>query len=149
MSRRPVPFARALWRALPGDLIGRGACALSGARTSRVTDIEGVGRVVLVEDARLGRWLDAIPRHPTAMTFGGVVLARTRLSDGLVRHEAEHARQWARLGPLFLPAYLCAGLAALLRVADSYRGNRFERAAVDASERSTAVRATAGYHTHS
>jgi hypothetical protein len=29
--------------------------------------------------------------------------------------------------------------------ADSYAGNRFERAAVDASERPTAIRAVAGY----
>lgn len=145
MSRSPARAAGALWRALPGDVVGRGVVALSGARVSRAVDVEGVGLVTLVEDARLARWLDAIPRAPTAMTFGGVVLARTRLSDVLVRHEAEHMRQWARLGPLFLPAYLCAGAIARLRGADSYAGNRFERAAVEASGRPTAIRAAAGY----
>jgi hypothetical protein len=137
--------ARVLWRAAPGDLLGRGVVALAGARISRVVDVDGVGRVVLVEDPRLGRWLDAIPLDPTAMTFGGVVLARTRLADVLVRHEAEHVRQWARLGPLFLPAYLCAGAIARLGGADRYAGNSFERAAVDASGRPTAIRAAAGY----
>jgi len=132
---------------LPGDLLGRGALALSGARVSRVVDVGDVGRVVLAEDRRLGRWLDVIPRAPTAMTFGRVVLARSPLSDRVVRHEAEHVRQWALLGPLFLPAYLCAGVIARLRGADSYAGNAFERAAVDASDHATAIRAGAGYHT--
>ena len=145
-DRRPaVRAARDLWRALPGDLVGRVVIALSGTRATRIVDVEGAGRVVLVEDPRLGRWLDAIPRDPTAMTFGHVVLARTPLSDRLVRHETEHVRQWARLGPFFLPAYLLAGVVARLGGADSYNGNRLERAAVEASERPTAIRAVAGY----
>ena len=145
MTRAPVGAVGALWRALPGDLLGRGVIALSGARVTRTVVVEGAGRVVLVEDPRLGRWLDAIPRDPTAMTFGHVVLARTPLSDRLVRHETEHVRQWARLGPFFLPAYLLAGAVARLGGADSYAGNRLERAAVEASERPTAIRAVAGY----
>jgi hypothetical protein len=108
--------------------------------------VADVGWVVLVEDARLGRWLDAIPRAPTAMTFGRIVLARSPLSDRIVRHEAEHVRQWGRLGPLFLPAYLCAGAIARLRGADTYAGNAFERAAVGASDLAPAIRTGAGYH---
>jgi hypothetical protein len=149
VSRSAARVAGALWRAFPGDVVGRGIVALAGARASRTVDVEGVGRVVVVEDLRLGRWLDAIPRDPTAMTFGGVVLARTRLSDNLVRHEAEHVRQWTRLGPLFLPAYLAAGAIARSRGVDSYTGNAFERAAVAASERQTAIRPWAGYDSRS
>jgi hypothetical protein len=145
-ERGPVAVrARELWRALPGDVLGRGILALSGTRASRVLDVDGVGRVVLAEDPRLARWLDAVPRAPTAMTFGHLVVAREHLSDGLVRHEAEHVRQWTRLGPLFLPAYLTAGAIAGLRGADSYAGNRFERAACGAAELPTAIRAVAGY----
>ena len=146
-DRRPaVRAARAIWLALPGDLVGRGVIALSGAHVTRIVDVEGAGRVVLAEDPRLGRWLDAIPRVPTAMTFGGVVLARARLPDRIVRHEAEHVRQWTFLGPLFLPAYLCAGAVARLRGLDSYTGNALERAASLAADLPTAIRAVDGYH---
>ena len=134
-----------LWRALPGDLLGRGILRLAGVPVSRTVDVDGVGRVIVAEDPRLARWLDAVPRDPTAMTFGHVVVARERLSDGLVRHEAEHARQWARLGPLFLPAYLIAGALAGLRGSGSYEGNPFERTASRAADLPTAVRTVAGY----
>lgn len=138
-------IARDLWRALPGDLVGRGVMMLAGARVTRTVGVDGVGRVDLVEDPRIARWLDAVPRAPTAMTFGRVVVARERLSDGLVRHEAEHVRQWTRLGPLFLPAYLGAGVVARLRGSDTYTGNAFERAASRAADLPTAIRAAAGY----
>jgi len=145
VTRTLVGSIGALWRAVPGDLVGRGVIALSGARMTRSVDVDGAGRVLLAEDPRLARWLDVVPHAPTAMTFGRFVVARAPLSDRLVLHEAEHVRQWGRLGPLFLPAYLCAGAVARMLGADSYAGNRFERAAVDASERPTAIRAVAGY----
>lgn len=126
---------RAAWRALPGDLIGRAVLRLAHVPVSRRVTVDGVGRVDLAEDPRLGRWLDAIPRTPTAMTFGRIVLAREPLSDAVVAHEAEHVRQWTALGPLYLPAYLAASAEAALRGGDRYRANRFEAAAFAAGER--------------
>ncbi len=129
---------RGAWRALPGDVIGRIVLRLAHVPVTRRVTVDGIGRVDVAEDARLGRWLDAIPRTPTAMTFGRVVLARERLSDELVAHEAEHVRQWATLGPLFLPAYLAASAEAVLRGGDRYRANRLEAAAFDAGRRGSA-----------
>jgi hypothetical protein len=134
---------RAAWRALPGDLIGRAVLRLAHVPVSRRATVDGVGPVDLAEDPRLGRWLDAIPRTPTAMTFGRVVLAREPLSDAIVAHEAEHVRQWTNLGPLYLPAYLAASAEAALRGGDRYRANRFEAAAFAAGERAAAERALA------
>jgi len=129
---------RAAWRALPGDLIGRAVLRLARVPVTRTVAVDGVGRVDLAEDPRLGRWLDAIPRTPTAMTFGRIVLAREPLSDAVVAHEAEHVRQWTALGPLYLPAYLAASAEAALRGGDRYRANRFEAAAFAAGERAAA-----------
>jgi hypothetical protein len=131
---------RAAWRALPGDLTGRAVLALAGVGVTRRLAVDGIGRVDLAEDRRLGRWLDAVPRTPTAMTFGRVVLAREPLSAELVAHESEHVRQWSVLGPLFLPIYLAASIEAVLRGGDRYRANRLEEAAFEAGRR--AERAT-------
>ncbi len=138
-----VSVLRAAWRVLPGDLIGRAVLRLAHVSVTRRVTVDGVGRVDLAEDPRLGRWLDAVPRTPTAMTFGRVVLARGSLSDALVAHEAEHVRQWTALGPLYLPAYLVASAEAVLRRGDSYRANRFETAAFAAGDRVAAERAAA------
>ena len=143
----PVRLARAAWRALPGDLLGHLIVRLSGARITRRMEVAGVGEVALAEGPRLAPWLDRVPRRPTAMTFGGVVVARVPLSDALVRHESEHVRQWAALGPLFLPAYLIASVAARRRGDDRYRDNALEVAAFAAEDRPRAVRPIAGYDT--
>jgi hypothetical protein len=140
-------LARTAWRAIPGDLVGRLVVRLAGARVTRRVEVEGIGRVDLAEDPRLGRWLDRAPRTPTAMTFGNVVIARRRLDDALVRHEAEHVRQWSVLGPLFLPAYLAASAAARARGDDRYRGNALEAAAFAAEAAPRAVRTVSGYDT--
>ena len=136
---------RAAWRALPGDLIGRAVLRLARVPVTRRVAVDGVGRVDLAEDPRLGRWLDAIPRTPTAMTFGRIVLAREPLSDAVVAHEAEHVRQWTALGPLYLPAYLAASAEAALGGGDSYHANRFEAAAFAAGERVAAEGAAAAF----
>ncbi len=146
-SARASGFGRALWRALPGDLLGRSIVRLAGARVTRVVDVEGIGRVDLVEDPRLGRWLDRVSRTPTAMTFGRVVVARRRLDEALVRHEAEHVRQWGVLGPLFLPTYLAASVVARARGADRYRGNALEAAAFAAEAGPRAVTVVCEYDT--
>lgn len=142
-----VRLAREAWRTLPGDILGRAVVQLAGAHVTRRVDVEGIGRVDLAEDPRLGRWLDCVPRRPTAMTFGGVVIARHPLTDALVRHEAEHVRQWAALGPFYLPAYLVASVLAGSRGGDRYRANAFEVAAFAAEDGPRAIIAMDGYDT--
>jgi hypothetical protein len=142
-----VRLARTSWRAIPGDLIGRLLLRLAGARVTRRVEVEGIGRLDLAEDPRLGRWLDRVSGTPTAMTFGNVVVARRQLDDALVRHEAEHVRQWSVLGPLFLPVYLAASAAARGRGHDRYRGNALEAAAFAAEAAPRAVRTVTGYDT--
>lgn len=44
----------------------------------------------------------------------------------LFDHEQHHAWQWARWGPLFLPAYLLACAWSWLRTGDPHSANRFE-----------------------
>ena len=66
----------------------------------------------------------------SAMTLGHVVLGRDELLLDLTRqHERVHVRQCERWGPLFLPAYGLASLAALLRGGRPYEDNVFEREA--------------------
>jgi hypothetical protein len=120
---------REAWRAFPGDLMAllvMRACAIR--EPSRRVWAGGVS-AVLVEHPRTAHYLDHqwIPVH--AQTLGRYVFARSELSPEIVDHELEHVRQWQRLGPLFLPAYVASSGWALLRRRDPYRANRFEVAA--------------------
>jgi hypothetical protein len=66
----------------------------------------------------------------SALTLGHVVLGRDRACLDVTRaHERVHVRQVERWGPLFLPAYGIASLAAWWRGGNPYRDNRFEREA--------------------
>ena len=68
-----------------------------------------------------------LPGGATAMTLGHVVLGVDQEALDLTRtHERVHVRQCERWGPLFLPAYGLASLAAWVGGRDAYRGNRFE-----------------------
>jgi hypothetical protein len=124
-----VRGARAAWRALPGDLMASlvmGACGIPGpGREVR----EGAVSAVLVEHPRAARYLDHQWMPVYAQTLGRYVFAREPLPDHTVAHEMEHVRQWRRLGPLFLPAYLASSGLALLRGRHPYRANRYEEAA--------------------
>lgn len=116
-----------LWR-WPNEVLGRLAATLApGARPRRVGDT-----IFLVDD-RFDRLFRIVPRHPTAMTFGSTVIARTVLDDALIAHELTHVQQYGRLGPLYLPLYLLGALWGLLRHRDSYTGNPFEAAALAAA----------------
>ncbi len=124
-----VRGARAAWRALPGDLMALlvvRACGIPPA--GREVHLGGISAVV-IEHPSAAHYLDHqwIPVH--AQTLGRYVFARERLSDRTIAHEMEHVRQWERLGPLFLPAYVASSGMALLRGRDPYRANRFEEAA--------------------
>jgi hypothetical protein len=120
---------RTAWRALPGDLLGLlviRACGIHGiSRQVRVGDMTAY----LVEQPNVGRYLDHGAMPIRAQTLGRYIFAREPLSPEFVEHEVEHVRQWERLGPLFLPAYLASSVSALVRRRHPYWTNRFELAA--------------------
>lgn len=63
----------------------------------------------------------------SALTLGHVVVARDdRALETTRPHERVHVRQYETWGPLFVPAYLAASLAAVMRGRHFYFGNRFE-----------------------
>lgn len=69
----------------------------------------------------------------SALTLGHIVIARDAWSlESTRHHERVHVRQCEMWGPLFLPAYLAASLAAVLRGRDFYFDNSFEIAAFSA-----------------
>ena len=79
---------------------------------------------------RAGLWLARRRVRFAALTLGHVVLAvDARSLTALRAHEREHVRQYERWGALFGPAYLLSVLWQVLRGADPYRANRFERQA--------------------
>ena len=122
--------AGAAWRSMPGDLVGLAVVRLCGVRSParRVSLPDGtVG--LLYEDPRLGRYLDHVPLRPYAQTLGRIIVARERIPDGTVRHELQHVRQWARLGPFFLVAYGAESLRVMLMGGHRYHDNSFELAA--------------------
>ena len=120
---------RAVWRALPGDLMALlviRACGIpSVGREVRIADTTAI----VLEHPTAAHYLDHQWIPVQAQTLGRYVFARERLSDATVAHEVEHVRQWERLGPLFLPAYVASSGLALLRGRNAYRSNRFEEAA--------------------
>lgn len=76
--------------------------------------------------------LPFVPGGALALTLGHAVLAQTAAAHDLTRdHERVHVRQYERWGPLFLPAYVLAGVVAWSRGDDPYRGNCFEIEAYD------------------
>lgn len=122
-------LVRVLW-ALPNTLLGLlfvpVALLSGGGVRRRAGALEVQGRGV----AWILRRLVPIPGGASALTLGHVVLGRDeRCLRACDAHERVHVRQYETWGPLFLPAYVAASLAALLRGADPYRENRFERAA--------------------
>jgi hypothetical protein len=127
--------ARRAWLAAPGDLMAWmviRACGIT-ATGRLVSTAPAAGRsvttAIVVEDPAAAYYLDHgwIPIH--AQTLGRYVFARGPLDDHTVAHELEHVRQWQRLGPMFLPAYVAASGTAILRRRPAYWGNRFEVAA--------------------
>jgi hypothetical protein len=65
-----------------------------------------------------------------AITLGHVVIGRSAEALEATRaHERVHVRQYELWGPLFLPAYVIAGLYAFACGGHPYFDNRFERPA--------------------
>jgi hypothetical protein len=127
-AARPTSL-RDWWRAIPGDLLGLIVMhGLGIAGHNRVHD-SGKVRAYVVEDERVGRYF-ALHLIPTrAQTLGHYVFARTTLDPETMAHECEHIRQWQKLGPLYLPAYLGSSASAILRGGKPYWDNAFETAA--------------------
>lgn len=74
------------------------------------------------------------PLRAGAITLGHVVAAvDDRTLERFRAHERVHVQQAERWGPLFIPAYLAAGLWAVLRGGSAYRDNPFE---IEAREKS-------------
>ena len=120
---------RYLWAA-PTTVIGLvfvGLALLSGGRAQLVDGVieahGGLCRFFL-------RRCTLLRGGASALTLGHVVLGRDRACLDVTRsHERVHVRQVERWGPLFLPAYGIASLAAWWRGGNAYRDNRFEREA--------------------
>ena len=124
------PDGRPLGRAGRNAASGATRAGLLLARAARAellrVDVPGDADGVVVAGGC--RWV----RRP--FTVGDVVLTRlpagrlAALRDGrLVAHEAVHAEQWARLGPVrFLLAYAVATAWSLLRTGSPGCANRFE-----------------------
>lgn len=126
--RRATLVARYLW-AGPASLIGLTVAAVA-MRRARLQVVHGV---VEVHGPAL-RWmltsLVPLAGGAAAITFGHVVLGRDRAALEATReHERVHVRQYERLGPFFIPAYLAASAWAALRGRHFYLDNMFERQA--------------------
>lgn len=126
----PIAWWRYLWA---GPTTGVGlvvalAAHLSGGRVRRV------GGVLECSGGAARALLRTRPLKAGAITLGHVVAGvDDRTLERSRAHERVHVRQAERWGPLFIPAYLAAGLWAAVRGGDSYRDNPFE---IEAREKS-------------
>ena len=121
-NRGPVQPARP-WRYLwagPTTLLGLAAALASLAPPHRE------GPILLCRSNRgFARWF-LIRRGYSAITLGHLLLVTTEPTPTILRHEMVHVRQAERWGPLFVPVYLIAMLAARLHGKDPYWDNMFE-----------------------
>jgi hypothetical protein len=125
----PFPLVRYLW-SLPNSLLGLLFVPAAMFPGGGMQVVSGVLEIH-------GPLIAAILRHGvpirggvSAITFGHVVLGCDRTTlDATREHERVHVRQCELWGPAFIPAYLTAGLWALLNGTGAYRGNYFERQA--------------------
>ena len=109
-----------LW-ASPNTLIGLVLGLLLLPLGARFRRVDGVLEIAALRRLPRRRWPFA------AITFGHVILG-THAQDleRLRAHELVHVRQCERWGPLFLPAYLLAGVWQWVRGRDAYWDNPFE-----------------------
>ena len=118
-----------LW-ALPTTALGLLLVPLAIVTGGGLQIVEGVMEVHGGAVRWLLRHATALKGGASAMTLGHVVLGLDRRALQKSRtHERIHVRQCERWGPLFIPAYLLAGLWQLLRGRSPYFDNPFEREA--------------------
>ena len=118
-------IARLVWAA-PNTALGA-ALVLVGLSRAHVRIVDGV----LEAHGPVLAWLltNLVPLSggAAALTLGHVVVGRDAQSLEATRaHERVHVRQSETWGPLFVPAYLTASVAAALRGRHFYFDNRFE-----------------------
>jgi hypothetical protein len=126
-------FIRYAW-ALPNTLVGLLFVPAAMLPRGRMQVVDGVLEAHGPLISAMLRRCVPIPGGAAAITFGHVVLARDRWSlDATRAHERVHVRQCEIWGPAFIPAYLIAGLWALMTGTGAYTGNYFERQAIQAT----------------
>ena len=120
-----VRVVRYVWAA-PTTILGF-VVVLAGAWRARARIVDGVLEAHGPVLAWLLKHVTLTPGGAAALTLGHVVISRDQRSLEATRaHERVHVRQCESWGPLFVPAYLAASLAAGLRGRHVYFGNRFE-----------------------
>lgn len=118
-----------LWT-FPNTMIGLSVTMLSLVSGGRARRVEGVLEVHGGFATFLLRRCTFLRGGASAMTLGHVVIGRDpQCLDWTRPHERIHVRQCERWGPLFLPAYLVAGIIAYAQGGNPYRDNHFERQA--------------------
>jgi hypothetical protein len=124
---------RYVW-AGPTTLVGL-VVAFALLRRGRAAVVDGV---IEAHSPALGRALRSctpLAGGAIAITLGHVVIGQNARALDLTRaHERVHVRQYEVWGPLFVPAYLLAGLFELLRGRHPYIDNYFERDARESSD---------------
>jgi hypothetical protein len=122
-------LVRYAW-ALPNTLVGLLFVPTAMLPRGRVQIVDGVLEAHGPLISAMLRHCVPIPGGAAAITFGHVVLARDSWSLNTTRvHERAHVRQCEIWGPVFIPAYVIAGLCALMNGTGAYTGNYFERQA--------------------
>jgi hypothetical protein len=120
---------RYIW-AFPNTLVGLLFVPAAMLPRGRMQVVDGVLEAHGPLISALLRHCVPIRNGAAAITFGHVVLARNSYwLDATRAHERVHVRQCEIWGPAFIPAYLTAGLWALMTGAGPYTGNYFERQA--------------------
>jgi hypothetical protein len=119
---------RYLW-AGPTTLIGI-VLAGTALRRGHAAIVEGVIEAHSPFLRRALASLTPLAGGADAMTLGHVVIGRDARALEITRaHERVHVRQYELWGPFLVPAYLLAGVCALLLGGHPYFDNRFEREA--------------------
>lgn len=122
MGRPPrwLRWARVLWAA-PNTLIGLALGLLLLATGARWRRVGGAIEIAALRHAPRRRWPFA------AITLGHVIVGTHAAElERLRAHEQVHVRQCERWGPLFLPAYVLAGLWQWMHGRRAYWDNPFE-----------------------
>lgn len=127
--RSLLTIFRYIW-ALPNTVLGMFLLPLAMLFGGTIRRVAGVVEIHGAGSAWMLRNLVPLKGGAAAITLGHIVFGRDE--SGLARyraHERVHVRQCERWGPLFIPAYLTAGLAAFVQGGHAYRDNYFERQA--------------------
>ncbi len=118
--QRLLRWARVLW-ASPNTVVGLALGLLLLPAGARFRRVGGVLEIAALRQRPRRRWPFA------AITFGHVILGtHAQELERLRAHERVHVRQCERWGPLFLPAYLLAGVWQWVRGRKAYWDNPFE-----------------------